>query len=364
MIGFLTFIPTVAYIPHMVYMLIVFYLIIKKGKNIKFGSKKNFFTLTLIISLGLLNNFLHPQNFEVLKDYFPFIILILVSYLAALNFTRNDAKVLIYLISFESLVVIAESIMGVSTFFTSLDNYTVFADNSLLYFNRPFGLSTNSSSAALKIMVAILLIYFFNFKDKIIDICKVLLFIGFVLTFNRTVIVALIFFYGLYFFSGIIKLKISKIKLGFIVFGFSILFLGLMFYSDEIFTKIINQFTRNSGKIELTGRGAIWKQYINFIEQNFFFGNGSFKYLLDNYVKGKIYHAHNSYLQVMATHGFIIFCLYMWLIFSNLNKNNYLYIFTIMLFSFSQYGIFWGVSLLDIVFFVFLFRNREKLNLH
>jgi O-antigen ligase len=128
---------------------------------------------------------------------------------------------------------------------------------------------------------------------------------------------------------------------------------------------LINQFTRGYGHVELTGRDIIWGIYSDYIKNHFLLGNNSQKYFIN--MDGNTYHAHNSYLQLLATNGFIISLFYFILIIINIKKNNFPYIFPVLLFALTQYVIFWGISLEDVFFLYFLlspkyFRKDPKEN--
>src|SRR5690606_32047501 len=99
--------------------------------------------------------------------------------------------------------------------------------------------------------------------------------------------------------------------------------------------------------------------YYQFLAENPFFGNGSYKLWMN--INGEIFHGHNSFLQTFATNGIVIGLLFIYLIFRNLNKYNYFYIVPIIVLSLFQYVIFWGVSFMDLMFFYFLFTTRERL---
>lgn len=355
MIGLLTYLPTLAHIPHVSYVVIIFYLLFKYGKNLNFGKLSNFLIILLIITLSIANNLAHTNLVEKPTDYIPFLLLMIITLLASNHFTKKDSKILIYLITFESLVVILEASLGVSTIFTSLPNYREVGQSSLLYQNRPLGLSLNSSAIALKIFVAFLLITYHKFHGKLITFSVIVLSIACVLTFNRTVIITLILFYALYYTFYIKELKFKKPYIAILGISLVLISLVLIFYSNEISETILAQFSRNKGKIELSGRDKIWKLFTDFIQQNFQIGNGSFKYKVFPNNTDHSAHGHNSFLQVLATHGFYIFLLYIALIIKNLNKNNFIFVFGFILFSMAQYGVFWGISLMDIVFFKILF---------
>ena len=122
------------------------------------------------------------------------------------------------------------------------------------------------------------------------------------------------------------------------------------------FEQIVNQFTRGTKEINLSGRDEIWLKFINFISSHFWFGNGSNKVYVDYYTHP--IHAHNSFLQILANNGIIIFLMFLLLIFTNLHSKNRIYIVSMILVSMFQYGIFWGISFMDILFMVILFRTN------
>src|SRR5690606_15097111 len=114
----------------------------------------------------------------------------------------------------------------------------------------------------------------------------------------------------------------------------------------------IGQLTRNRSGLDISGRDHIWAFYVQFISDNILFGNGGYKI----YFQGKM-HAHNSYLQLLATNGMVIFLLYLTLILKNIGRQNLFVVITLMVYSTAQYGIFWGISIMDIALFYFLFRQ-------
>ena len=65
-------------------------------------------------------------------------------------------------------------------------------------------------------------------------------------------------------------------------------------------------------------------------------------------------HAHNSFLQVIANNGILLGGFLIVLTLAKLNKKNIVYIVPLLVYSLTQYGIFWGTSLTDVVFFALL----------
>ncbi|GAP67738.1 O-antigen ligase like membrane protein, partial [Bacteroidales bacterium 6E] len=121
--------------------------------------------------------------------------------------------------------------------------------------------------------------------------------------------------------------------------------------------EILYQFTRGKEGVNMfSGRFYIWNEFYNFIKQNLFWGNNSYKYFIDYF--GKRAHAHSSFLQILATHGIFITILYLILIVKNLNKINFPFVLVMLIYSTSQYGIFWGFSMTDIVLFILIFNTR------
>jgi O-antigen ligase len=106
--------------------------------------------------------------------------------------------------------------------------------------------------------------------------------------------------------------------------------------------------------------------YIQFIGEHKWFGFGSdkllFKAIDQDEKKLKLIHAHNSFLQLLASNGIIISFLFLGILFFIWTKKNLLLLIPILLYSCFQYGIFWGFSLLDVFFFSILITNTNLLD--
>ena len=89
----------------------------------------------------------------------------------------------------------------------------------------------------------------------------------------------------------------------------------------------------------------------------FWFGNMSVKLWYNH--EGTLFHAHNSFVETLASNGIFIFLLYMFFVLKNLNRYNAKFVMPILVLSVLQYGIFWGISFLDIVFQYFLLRVNK-----
>lgn len=369
MYGFLFFIPTLALVPHVLFLLPIFYFFYKNKSEISVFKinlrkiDKNLIIIFIIVLLCFINLVISFFNNKIdsFSDLFPFTFLMFFSFLYSKVISVKDLKILIYLILIESFIVIIEYALKINTFIPSLKNTQLNLENvDQFYYSRPFGLSSNSSIIAYKIFLSFLLLDILKLKTVMFQIVRLILFVAIFLTFNRTVFLVLLIYLVIKFikpsliiFIDFLYLKIKKKYLvHFIVGGIGILFFSVFIslYLDTI----ISQLTRNKG-IDLAGRDEIWVDFFSFIEENFWLGNGSKKCFVD-YYSGPI-HAHNSFIQILANNGIIIFSFFLYLIFSNINRNNVVYVISIIIYSLFQYGIFWGVSLVDILFFMILFRK-------
>jgi len=374
MLPYLIYGCTFAYVPHAAFMLAIGYSVIKKDKfRIKDFTNPQFLILLLIIVLSTCNFIIHAPFAQEKDEVIPYTILMLGSYLIAVRLSSQELRILIYLAVVECLFAYAEFVLGVKTFFTGLEDNVQNRDLSLLYYRSVFGLSDNSSSFAVKVLLAYLLIYFLELAGKRIAILKIILLGGLVISFNRTTMLAVVLFHGIRFlllfrksFIQFLKLKMSKTVANALLIGVLVLVVST-FAVITNYDLIVEQLTRRTSGIEITGRDRIWTQYLEFISNHLLTGNGSQKYFL--YQQGGIYHAHNSFLQVFANHGIIIGSLFILLIGVSINRHNFIYMFPIVVYSLFQYGIFWGISMLDIVFFLFLLNkgslmlpDKEKLS--
>jgi hypothetical protein len=117
--------------------------------------------------------------------------------------------------------------------------------------------------------------------------------------------------------------------------------------------------------VNTSGRSVIWLNYLNFIDENLLFGNGSDKLMLktiDQENKSIILiHAHNSFLELFASNGLILSLFFLLILFLNWTKKNFIFILPILFYSIFQYGIFWGISFLDVIFISILLSRTDFL---
>jgi len=376
---------------------------VKTSKRLKYS----LLFISAFIILAYLNKIFNGNPFTNLRDYYGafllFPILILCSKLIS---STKTYTFLIYLIVFETIIAITEYVFNVRTFFP-IEVPPINSKSVFLYDHRVYGMSINSSVLSFKILVAILVVETAPLKKIYYFLIQFILCLGIIVTFNRTLILTVLLFwvllalyrlyksskisiYSFYNFFPLITFFIlfsflsknnflvemnknsaekkpleiaSKIKL----YTFSdipetalsrphpIMLEGTDLDTTLYFTKKLMGSTKG---INTSGRTLIWANFLQFIEQNLWFGNGSdklfFKEIDHENKQFKLVHAHNSYLEFLATHGLILsgffgfVVLYLW------RRKNSIFIVSILFFSIFQYGIFWGFSLLDLVFASFL----------
>ena len=366
MLPILIYIGTLAYAPHWIFGLAIVYAVVKEEKiNTTDFNNIQFYSIILIIALSLVNFIIHKFFSNHDDDIIPYTVLMLGSYIIAKRLSREALKTLIYLTVIECFFAYAEFALGIKTFFSGLESNVQNSDTSLLYYRSVFGLSDNSSSFAVKILLAYLLINFLGIKDKYVFVLRMLLIAGLVVSFNRTAMLVVILFHGLQFLSlfkrsaaQIFQLKMNKMVL--MALASSFLLLTIVAYlAITNYETVLEQLTRRTSGIEITGRDWIWADYLEFISDHWILGNGSHKYFLIS--SGEQYHAHNSFLQTFANQGLVIGLFFILLIVLSINRYNFVYIISIVIYSMFQYGIFWGISMLDIIFIVFLLHKGRAI---
>lgn len=374
---------------------------------------KTFWLIAIFFSGALINKMLN--GFEVLcvKDYYSFIYLTpFVVFISPVFLKERFVKVLLILISIECFIAFIEYLVGVRVF---LDNSPLneIQDYNLLYNSRVFGLSVNSSVLALKCFVGFLLLFkMTKMNSWQYRILFIVLILGILVSFNRAVFIASLLFLGLYVFGQLIywlrerrlsvfsgekvfsSIVILVVVLGSFSFWKSQISRGNKSVSIGVVREvennsapemscsyqngpalqplISNQFSdekwivKLTEKIELAGRQQLWVNYADFIHNHPYFGNGSDKLYFRAYDrandKWKDMHAHNSFLMLISSHGWILSLLLFIFIILNFKKKNWVFILSILAYSFVQYGVFWGISLIDIFFFSLLLIPKNHSN--
>lgn len=312
-----------------------------------------FFVISLVIFL-VGKGYAVQDVSKSINDYVPYSVFIITTIYFAQGLSIKVLKYILYLIIFEVLIGTLQYSIGVQYFITPAGTGEYeFGESDLLYYNRVFGLSTVSSIYAMKIFVGVLLTYYLKFASKTRYILYVVLAIGLLITFNRTAIVSAAIFV---FLVVLVNLKNGPLWIKMLtVLSVSV---GLFFIYYH-FDVVEEQFFRGR-EVDTSGRDVIFNYYLSFISDNPVFGNFFVKYWAE-LSPGRVYHAHNSYLQTFANMGIVIGFIVFLFISKNISRDNFIYVVPILVYSVFQYGILWGVSFLDIIFCYFLFLRVNKI---
>jgi len=359
LIAFFIYIGTTEFAPHYFQLFALPLVFLIERDNFKLVDKYKL--LTLMVALCIVNETIGISFGSIIVTnifaIFPYFILIIFTIFLSDNINTSILKWILLFIGLEIVIGILQSMLGVQSFTNSVS----LMNDGLLYNQKVYGLSSNSSGFSLKIFLALLLFVGFQ-KDLAINkyIYISLIIIGLIITFNRTYIFGAVLFGLLYYYNKISNQESSKMKRWFIYLGVSLVFVVLIISFKEI---LLQQLFRGQTDLSesmnaLSERDLIYKYFWDFIVDNPWLGNNSFK-LLYTTLDGRILHAHNSYLQLFATNGILIGLLFMYFIIKHINKNNYIYVLPIIISGLLQYSIFWGTSFQDLIFYVFLFSSYK-----
>jgi len=366
--------------------------------------KKNFLVwlVAAIMLISLINKVYNGNEILCKKDYysafylFPFLVLS-----SKLVYSERFFKFLILFTVLECIIGISEYTAGVRSFFINNVESNSITDYSLFYNSRVYGLSENSSIFSYKIFIAFILIDFVKITNVENWTYRILLLIGLLFSFSRIIILLLVLYWALILIQKLILNRKDLLKSASLHFMSVVILFCLVFFvqlrhqmsrgdhasenafggksaaikapvsCDEIHALPMlpgelnpdkqgwgDKFMLGTNGIQSSGRKKIWLNYLNFIEKHFWFGNGSDKLMLRSYMEStrtyKLVHAHNSFLQLVATNGVLISLLYFLFYTLLFRFGNYLAIILFLLYSLGNYGIFWGFSYMDVIFLLFL----------
>ena len=283
---------------------------------------------------------------------YPYAFSMIFAYILAATITEKNLKWLLFFILIDAMVGVAEYTCGVKSFW-NVTNDTFEESSELLYFRRSAGINNSSSILGLKIVIGLCIIYILRPKYKIIYLS--ILLAGLFCSFNRTYILAS---FPLWIYFGYERYKQLGFKAKLVVIcGVSICGMYILI---SIMPVIEEQFFRGNSSLSggaLSHRDEIWHQFMSFYKSHPISGNGSVKMLLPNG-----WHAHNSFIWVLASNGIVIASLYYLYLIAFLNKKILVPMVSLILGSITQCSIYWGLSLCDIFVF-YLILNRHRTNL-
>lgn len=368
-----------------------------------------FLGVILLMVFALINKLVNGQEILCVKDYYaPFYLFPFLILTACLSYSRMLFFGIILLTAGESIVGLFEYLSGVRSIVLDLGDFNRIEDYSLLYNSRVYGLSSNSSILGYKVLLSFIIIDFCKLKNWQDWSIRGVLLIGLLISFSRIAIIVLLIYWLLrlilinrkvlhrkYISNSSVQYVVFVVLLSLICFkplmyqlsrggheAESVLFVeedpnminscalshALPIQGAEVDLEKQgwgDKLMLSAENVQSSGRKLIWLNYLNYIEDNLWFGNGSDKLMLRAWVADeghyKLVHAHNSILMLVSTYGlflailFVAFYLYYW------KGYNWIPIIAIVLYSMGNYGIFWGFSAMDVILLI-LMSHKIKLS--
>jgi hypothetical protein len=266
----------------------------------------------------------------------PYLTMVVAAVLVGIAFDRRDLVVILGLVYVEIAVGLAEFVLGVNTFFAGADR--VRWETDLLYFKRVFGMSTNSSVYAFKVLVAFMIVMVLRseWSRKMWFGALGILSIGFVTSFGRTALMAAALGWLAYYAARNRKMLLIWIA--------TVITVGFV-YSAVIFENLT---LGRSGEEFVGERHEVYAGFLAIITERPLFGNATRKVWLD--IGGGLHHAHNSYLELIASNGIVISGVFLMGFYLLLLRGRVIYALPLLVYSLLQYGLFWGLSFHDVSF--------------
>ncbi len=371
------------------------------------------FILPLVVFMlgASVNKFVNGQSIDCTADlYAPFIFVPAIVLMAARLITPRLVNTIIVLLAIEVVVGLIEYTSGNRTLFLGGFDTTIKHYDSL-YFSRVFGFGNNSSIFALRCFTGLFILPLVSFSRIWKKVLYWVLIIGILVSFNRSVIVGCMVFFIVDILFKTIQFR-KGIKQDFVFYLISFLLLFsftltpffktsftkgdaaesldksafkslqhvdwsvyhldcsqensiVMKTSSEISDKgqwAKNALAKDMG-VNTSGRLLIWLNYLDFISNHSLWGLGSDKVMLRriNYRAQKVetIHAHNSFLMLFSMHGLVLGGCFLGMLLLWWRGKNLSIILAILAYSMTQYGVFWGVSWLDILFIFALIIPRN-----
>lgn len=419
----LLFLPTLLWLNEKYFLLLPLFILLLDFKSVKatffttFSIKRRkqiLFLIAVFVIGATLNKFSFGLPIICLRDYYAWFLLFPILFFVGLQLKDlRFSKLFILLVAIEVLVSLAEYGLQMRSFFLS-DLIPIDLKSNFLYDHRVYGLSINSSVVSFKIFGALLLLSLSPMKKWQYVTLLVILYAGALVTFNRALIITILFLNTIYFFSGFIHVFANwKRTISTTIPTLTFLCVFLLLAKNNLWTELnkrhpetkqlslanrktspneahsfscaepyqpilqtgkqldtTNFFNRilikRTEQVNTSGRTLIWANYIAFISNNFWFGNGSdklyFREINPTTGSKKLIHAHNSFLQLVATNGILISGIFLLLLYLMWQKKHLLLLASLLLFSLFQYGVFWGFSMLDVIFISLILSDFKSTN--
>lgn len=313
--------------------------------------KTSFEILLIIVFLSLFNEIIgvfaqHVGDVGVI-EIIPYSVFIVLTILAAKVTDERVMKWLVIITIIEICVAVAQRFLGINSFYAVSEREII--DTDILYDLKVNGLHNNSSGLGYNAFLLIILYEYFP-VSRVVKRYWIYMFaiVGIVLSFNRTAMI------GLLTFGILSSFKNKKLLLLYTIILVFVIHFGAVEFLVEQMTRGTSELSGNA----LSGRDAVFPWYWGFFTTHLLEGNHSFKLYLT--IDGLQFHAHNAYLQTLATNGLVISMLYFWIIFRKIDKLNYRFVIPILACGLFQSFFLWGASYNDFVLWGVLFGNIHE----
>lgn len=380
-------------------------------------AKRYLWLAVIFVAVATINKFINGAEIICLKDYYAaFYLIPVLLFSARYLFTRRTFRVFICFILVETALGVIQYLLNDRSLFLPLSEETTILSKELLYDSRVFGFTGNSSVFALHILAAFLFLIPAGFKKVSYWLVFAGLVLGMLLSFGRAVVMVSM----LYFVLGFLQLcwiHRKQLKPAFELphfrnTGLSALFLLILFFTPwmrnnmsrggkseqleynniafswdtiplscseqhayplkepkelDTTNTLSKNFLEVTKRINTSGRKLIWLNYVEFLSKKPWTGNSSdklmFRTLNPKTREVELIHAHNSFFVFLGTHGFILGFAYFVILIIWWKRQNFAILFTLIAYSMLQYGIFWGFSLIDLVFMAALITPLNFINI-
>ncbi len=381
------------------------------------GALRYFWPVIIFVFLALINKILNGGEISCLKDYYAaFYLIPVLLFTGKRLFTRRTYVVFIAFVLIETVFGVIQYLTNDRSLLLPLTEETHIQTKALLYDSRVYGFGANSSVFALHIFIAFLFLLAAGFKRLTYWLVFTGLIGGMLLSFGRAVVVMSVLFFIVmsiqllwnnrkelkhfivhrYFLRVVLSAilliglflspwmqdnlargnKTEQLEYNKLAFSWDTIPLScseqhaLPFKEPsqlDTTSTLSRNFLELTQRINTSGRKLIWLNYVDYLSEHPWTGNGSnklqFRALDPKTRKVNLIHAHNSFFVFFGSHGFILGALYMLLLLVWWQRKNVAIIGVILAYSLFQYGIFWGFSLMDIVFMAALMAPVNLLNI-